>query len=276
MKCHYCGAQKHPPKECPACGSHLIRYFGTGTERVQEEFERLFPSVVSCRMDADTTSGKDGHRKVLEEFRTGAAQALIGTQMIAKGHDFPRVTVVGVISADMSLKVSDYRSAERTFCLLTQVAGRAGRADRAGQVFFQSYEPEHFAIDFASRQDYRAFYNAEIANRKRGLFPPYTVHARLLFSGEDQKALERSAELAQKLMEAWLFANPDEKRQLAHMRHMETPIGYIKGQYRWQLFLKIDARGPELILDKLGEIASCSEFERGVSCKLEVNPANMM
>ncbi|MGI5900598.1 MAG: replication restart helicase PriA [Christensenellales bacterium] len=276
LKCHYCGAEKSPPRECPSCGSGLIRYFGSGTEKLEDELQKFFPDVSTCRMDADTTSGKDGHRKVLDEFRSGRAQALVGTQMIAKGHDFPMVTVVGVVAADMMLSMPDYRSAERTFCLLTQVAGRAGRADRPGQVFFQTYDPDHYAITYAAKQDYRAFYNEEIANRRRGLFPPYTVHARLLFTGDNPAGLEAAADAAQKKLELWFFANPDQKAMLAHMRHMEAPIGLIKGRYRWQLFLKINAKAPEAIIEKLAEIAAEGFEAKNLECKLEVNPTNMM
>ena len=276
LRCHYCGNEHKPPSECPSCGSKLIRYFGTGTEKLEEELQKFFPDITVARMDADTTAGKDGHRKVLDEFRSGRTQALVGTQMIAKGHDFPKVTVVGVLSADMMLSMSDYRSAERTFCLLTQMAGRAGRAERPGQVFFQSYEPEHYAITYAAGQDYRAFYNEEIVKRRKGLFPPYTVHARLLFSGDNMQDVEKAADAAQKKLEAWFFANPAHQANLAHMRHMEAPIAFIKGKCRWQLFLKINAKSPEGIIDKLAEIAGDDFGVRGLDCKLEVNPVNMM
>jgi primosomal protein N' (replication factor Y) len=148
------------------------RYFGTGTEKLEEELTKYFPGVAVCRMDADTTSGKEGHRRVLDEFRSGRAQALVGTQMIAKGHDFPMVTLVGVISADMMLAMHDYRSAERTFCLLTQVAGRAGRAELPGHVYFQTYEPDHYAITYAAKQDYARSTTRRSPSANGGSIPP--------------------------------------------------------------------------------------------------------
>ena len=169
LHCHYCGHAEPPPQVCPECGSRYIRYFGAGTQKVEEELRRLFPGVGVARMDIDTTSGKDGHQRLLDEFRSGRARVLVGTQMIAKGLDFPRVTLVGVVAADMTLNLPDYRSRERTFQLLTQVAGRAGRGELPGQVIIQTYKPEDPTILASSRQDYRAFFEEEFARRRTGL-----------------------------------------------------------------------------------------------------------
>ena len=157
LRCHYCGEVMQPPKTCPSCGSRYIKYFGAGTQKVEEEVRNLFPTVQVGRMDVDTTSTKDAHQKILETFRAGETRVLVGTQMIAKGLDFPNVTLVGVVAADLSLNLPDYRSTERTFQLLTQVAGRAGRAETPGRVAVQTYEPDHYAIQLAAKQDYRAF-----------------------------------------------------------------------------------------------------------------------
>ena len=151
LRCHYCDEVRRPPTKCPECGSEFIKYFGSGTQKVEEEVRRLFPDAGVLRMDMDTTRGKDMQEQILSAFRRGEAQILIGTQMIAKGLDFPNVTLVGVVAADMTLNLPDYRSAERTFQLVTQVAGRAGRADAPGRVVIQTYAPEHFAIDLAAK-----------------------------------------------------------------------------------------------------------------------------
>ena len=159
LRCHYCGREIPPPKTCPQCGSRYIKYFGAGTQKVLEEVARLFPDARTVRVDVDTTREKDAHEKLLERFRSGDANVMIGTQMIAKGLDFPHVTLVGVVAADMTLNLPDYRSVERTFQLITQVAGRAGRAEDPGRVIVQTYEPDHYGIQLAARQDYRAFYH---------------------------------------------------------------------------------------------------------------------
>ncbi|MBP5725718.1 MAG: primosomal protein N', partial [Clostridia bacterium] len=175
LRCHYCGQVMKPPEVCPECGGKYIRYFGAGTQKVEEEVHKLLPGVATVRMDYDTTGGKDGHGRILEEFRSGRARILIGTQMIAKGLDFPNVTLVGVLNADASLNMPDFRAAERTFQLITQVAGRAGRADAPGRVVVQNYDPEHYGITCAAAQDYRAFYTREAASRRLALYPPFTV-----------------------------------------------------------------------------------------------------
>lgn len=157
LRCHYCGQEKNIPDGLSECGSPYIKYFGVGTQRVEEEVKKIFPNVSTLRMDNDTTRTKDAHATLLEQFRRGDARILIGTQMIAKGLDFPNVTMVGIVAADAMLKLPDYRSAERTFPVLTQVAGeRGGRC--AGRVYLQTYDPENYAIEAASRQDYRAFF----------------------------------------------------------------------------------------------------------------------
>ena len=190
MKCHYCGRTAKIPQKCPQCGKPYLKYFGVGTQQVEEQLKEQFPGVTSLRMDYDTTQGKDAHYRILSRFISGEAQVLIGTQMIAKGLDIPNVTTVGVIAADTMLHVPDYRSAERTFQLLTQVAGRAGRGDRAGSVIVQSYTPEHAIIELAAKQDYQGFYEYEIAARRAGLFPPFSLFIRIMFTGEDEHSLE--------------------------------------------------------------------------------------
>ena len=178
LRCHLCGAVKAPPTVCPECGSKYIRYFGSGTQRVEEEMHRLFPQVRTVRMDIDTTRGRDAHARLLDEFGQGRAQVLIGTQMIAKGLDFPKVTLVGVVAADMTLNLPDYRSAERTFSAhyARWRAGPAGRQE-PGEVIVQSYKPDDPCIQAAAKQDYRAFFEMEFSRRRAGLYPPFTMLA---------------------------------------------------------------------------------------------------
>ncbi|MBR6403615.1 MAG: primosomal protein N' [Eubacterium sp.] len=172
LMCHYCGYTTSSPKICPKCSSKLIGGYGTGTEKLEQEIKRIFPDIRTLRMDRDTTVKKGSHGSIIQKFREGKADCLIGTQMIVKGHDFPNVTVVGAILADLSLFDSDYRSAERTFDLLIQAAGRAGRAELPGSVVIQTYQPEHYAIQSSIMQDYRAFYDYEIMYRKLLRYPP--------------------------------------------------------------------------------------------------------
>ena len=215
LHCHYCGCQLPPPEKCPACGSAYIRYFGAGTQQVEEALHKLLPGVPVGRMDIDTTSGKDGHQRLLDDFRSGRTRILVGTQMIAKGLDFPRVTLVGVVAADMTLNLHDYRARERTFQLLTQVAGRAGRGNLPGQVFIQTYKPDDPVIQAAARQDYRSFFEEEFSRRRRGLYPPFTLLARLLVEGrEDQRAQERARALYNACRSLLAQPPPSRKRAL--------------------------------------------------------------
>lgn len=275
LRCHYCGLEMKPPKTCPECGSPYIRYFGTGTQKVEEALKERFPGVASVRMDLDTTSGKDAHAKLLDAFRRGNAQVLIGTQMIAKGLDFPRVTLVGVIAADATLNLPDYRSPERTFELIVQVAGRAGRAEQKGHVIVQTYDPENYAIEAAARQDFRAFFETEFSRRRRGLYPPFTMLARLLVEAADEKRAQQTAEALAAEMEAFFAQNPLLRRQTVQMRAMEAPVKRLRGKARWQVFLKLYSRGPTpQVLEKLESLAR--RPVEGAQVYLEIDPATML
>ena len=242
LRCHYCGREIPPPKTCPKCGSRYIKYFGAGTQKVQEEVARLFPDARTVRVDVDTTREKDAHEKLLERFRSGDANVMIGTQMIAKGLDFPHVTLVGVVAADMTLNLPDYRSVERTFQLITQVAGRAGRAEDPGRVIVQTYEPDHYGIQLAARQDYRAFYHRESAFRRKALYPPFTVIARIVFSGKDAERTRQAAESAEARLNGYLDAH-GARPDVVQMRAVEAPIKLLRGLTRWQVFLKMYFKG---------------------------------
>ncbi|MBQ6680103.1 MAG: primosomal protein N' [Lachnospiraceae bacterium] len=190
LRCHICGFRRPMVKECPECGSKLIGSFGIGTEKVEALVQQEFPGARTLRMDADTTGGKEGHREILERFMNHEADVLIGTQMIVKGHDFPDVTLVGVIAADLSLLVPDFRSAERTFQLLTQAEGRAGRAKKPGECVIQTYMPEHYAVQAAAAQDYELFYRNELLYRQQLSYPPAGYLMKLVVSGQDASAVK--------------------------------------------------------------------------------------
>lgn len=275
LRCHYCGQERAVPTVCPECDSRYIKYFGTGTQKVEEEVKKFFPNVPVLRMDNDTTRAKDAHETILSAFRRGEARVLVGTQMIAKGLDFPNVTMVGIVAADAMLKLPDYRSSERTFQLLTQVAGRAGRADAPGEVFLQTYDPEHFAIETASRQDYRAFYEAEMHRRKRALYPPYTFIARLLYEADREEDAQQAAESAMRQMEAFLERRGYLKKYVVSLRVMACPVKRLKGKSRWQVALKaVDKTVCQELVGKMSEIA-LAPMEGG-RCVCQVNPSSMM
>ncbi len=273
LKCHYCGNAMLPPLKCPKCQSRYIKYFGTGTQKVEEEVHKMFPDARTIRVDVDTTREKDAHEKLLGAFRSGKANVMIGTQMIAKGLDFPSVTLVGVIAADMTLNLPDYRSAERTFQLITQVAGRAGRADDPGNVIVQTYDPENYAIKLASQQDYRAFYMQESGYRRKALYPPFTVIMRIVFSAREPQSAQSAAEAAEETLNAWLDES-GVRRDIIQMRAHEAPIKLLRGLTRWQVFLKMyfkgDVNGVTL---KMQEIADNTQND--VRAEMEVNPSNL-
>ena len=274
LKCHYCGRTMAPPKVCPSCGSAYIKFFGAGTQKVQEEVTRLFPLARVSRMDIDTTQGKDAHQKILDAFRRGETNVLVGTQMIAKGLDFPNVTLVGVVAADMTLNLPDYRSVERTFQLITQVAGRAGRAENPGRVVVQTYDPEHYGIACAAQQDYRAFYTREAASRRLALYPPFTVIARVVFASKDREKAEKAAREAEAALGGYLSETRQADEAL-QCRACEAPIGFLRGEHRWQLFVKLYFKADvETITRRMLEIAE--QVPDGVRGELEVNPVNMI
>lgn len=193
MNCHYCGFTKAIPRTCPNCNSRSIAYYGTGTQKAYDELQEVFPQARILRMDVDTTRKKGAHEKILRAFGKGEADILLGTQMIAKGLDFPNVTLVGVLNADTSLNLPDFRSSERTFQLLTQVAGRAGRGDKSGEVVIQTYNPDHYAIQLAKQQDYETFYRYEMNVRKQMSYPPYYYTVGITLSLADELELTRKA-----------------------------------------------------------------------------------
>ena len=275
LRCHYCGQSMNPPDKCPECGSRYIRFFGAGTQKVEEEVQKLLPGIRTLRMDYDTTSGKDGHGKILEEFRSGRASILIGTQMIAKGLDFPRVTLVGVVAADMTLNLPDYRSRERTFQLLTQVAGRAGRGEDPGKVIIQTYKPEDPVIGYAAYQDYRSFFEDEFRRRRNGLYPPFTLLARILVESPKEQAAASAAEYLEKQARELLEEHPDWKKKVLLMMNDTPSVKVLRGKNRRHILMKLlVSREADELIAAMTEITRESDKETEVW--FEVNPTTMM
>ncbi|MGC8792222.1 MAG: replication restart helicase PriA, partial [Bryobacteraceae bacterium] len=235
LLCHYCNYAEPPPTACPKCSSEHIYYIGVGSERIEEELHRHFPRARVERMDRDTVSGRRQYETILAAFREGSFDILVGTQMIAKGHDIPNVTLVGVVSADVGLGVPDFRAAERTFQLLTQVAGRAGRGELPGTVIIQTINPDHYAIRFAALQDYELFYRKELEFRRMMRYPPFCALASVLLrSVRQEEAFHMSAELGRFLTPA-----PEGIKVLGPA---EAPVPKLKSEYRYQLLLKAASR----------------------------------
>jgi len=240
LLCHYCNGQSKVLRTCPQCGSESMRYFGLGTEKVVDTIERSFPNARLLRWDRDTTKNRRAHEQLLDRFANREADILVGTQMIAKGLDLPGVTLVGVISADIALMLPDFSASERAFTLLTQVAGRAGRGEEAGQVIIQTFNPQHFCIDAASRHDYHEFYAAEIEARRRYSYPPFRQFVKFTYSHENRRRSQNEALLLREKLDDWI----------ARLGLAQTDIvgpapalmERVNGKYRWQMI----ARGPDL------------------------------
>lgn len=268
LKCHYCGARYRMLPACPECGGLHIRYSGTGTQRVVSELSALFPSARIIRMDNDTVSGKDGHYRILKKFANKEADILVGTQMIAKGHDFPAVTLVGILDADMSLQFADYRSGERTFQLITQVAGRSGRADMKGKVVLQTYCPENYILRYAIIYDYLGFFTNEVQIRKATLFPPYSLILRVMVTGGDEK------KTLEKLKDAYLkIENLKNKtpEKFIFLNKMHSPVKKIQGKHRYQVLMRLKDKS---LLKDIYDIAS-ETTSADVLVYVEENPANL-
>ncbi len=270
LKCHYCGYEESVPKICPQCQSDHIRYFGTGTQKVEEELFKLFPEARVLRMDVDTTKHKGAHEEILDTFGAGQADILLGTQMIAKGLDFPNITLVGVLSADTSLHLPDYRAAERTFQLLTQVSGRAGRHDKPGEVIIQTYTPEHYAIELAKTQEYEPFYEREMFLRRRSSYPPYYFVALIQLSHED---VMMAAEYAGRVAD-WLRGNLS--NQVAIIGPTTASIARLQNRYRYQCLIKYKIE-PNLIpvLQRLLAMYRAEWIKQGILMTVDLDPSTI-
>ena len=235
LKCHYCGYEKKLVTICPECGSNQIRYFGTGTQKLEHEINKLFPNASTIRMDIDTVSKKNSHEEILEKFKNENIDILIGTQMVVKGHHFPNVTLVGVIAADGSLNIDDFRANERTFQILTQVAGRAGREKNKGRVIIQTYNPDNFSIECAKKQDYKLFYNTEIALRKQLKYPPFCDIILIGFTSEKEEGVISVSEKIHQYLKNRVIK---ENIGIILYKAIPSPIDKIKNKYRWRILIK--------------------------------------
>ena len=271
MVCHYCGYETQTVRNCPSCGSTYIGGFRAGTQQIEEIVKRKFPQARVLRMDMDTTKNKGGHEKILSKFADEEADIMIGTQMIVKGHDFPNVTLVGVLAADMSLYSDDYRSGERTFQLLTQAAGRAGRGRSPGEVVIQTYSPEHYSIQMAARQDYEGFYEKEMNYRDLMGYPPASQLMAVLMTGADEVRLATAAEYLKKYA---VRVNTGEEIQV--IGPASPSVGKVNDVYRKVLYLK-SREYKELVWIK-NHMERYIEINRGFAdmrIQFDFNPMNI-
>jgi len=271
MKCHYCGYEAYVPHQCPECNSEHIRYFGTGTQKVEEELGKILPEAKVIRMDVDTTGRKGSHERLLDEFQEGHADILLGTQMIAKGLDFPRITLVGVLSADTMLNLPDFRASEKTFQLLTQVSGRAGRHDLPGEVVIQTYTPEHYSIELAGEQNYDHFYEKEMMMRKIHKYPPFYYISLITVSHEQ---LMKAVSVTEKITS---HINTKLSNDAICLGPVASPIPRINNRYRYQCLIKYK-REPELgsLLKKVLEQYQQEIAQGGLQISIDINPYILM
>ncbi|HEV8593415.1 MAG TPA: primosomal protein N', partial [Pyrinomonadaceae bacterium] len=271
ISCHYCGYSVPTPKNCPFCESEFLYFIGEGTEQLEERLAKVFPDLRIVRIDRDTMARKGEMTKTLMAFDRGEIDMLVGTQMLAKGHDFHNVTLVGVISVDTGLGLPDFRAAERTFQLLTQVAGRAGRGSLPGRVLIQTYYPEHYALRHAVKQDYDGFYNDEIKFRQRMSYPPFVVLSSILIKHSDETYVKRNAEMLRVALDA---ANTEKACRI--LGPAPASISRLKGEYRFQILIKALSR--KALRDTL-DIAIAEAEARGADPKIifaEIDPVNLM
>ena len=272
LLCHSCGYRARPPRVCPSCEADALSYLGFGTQKAEAELTAALSGCRVMRMDADTATGKQAYDRMLDAFRRGDADVLLGTQMVAKGHDFPRVTLVGVLSADSSLYVNDFRASERTFCLLTQVIGRAGRAERPGRALIQTFSPGNEILSLACKQDYPAFYAAESALRKETVFPPFCDLAVLLLSSEDEQALFKAAnDLRDRLLS--LAEGDYHDLPLTVFGPFEAQIYKVSDRYRLRMILK--CRNSPRLRGLLRELMVSFADERKVILSVDINPLSV-
>lgn len=271
LKCHYCGHTETPVKICPECQSTKIRYFGTGTQKLEQEIKKLFPEASTIRMDIDTITKKNSHEEILTKFKEENIDILIGTQMVVKGHHFPKVTLVGVIAADGSLNQDDYRANEKTFQILTQVAGRAGRENLPGKVIIQTYNPNSFPIEYAKTQNYDLFYQTEIKLRKQLKYPPFCDIILIGFSGEIEKEIKEVSNYMFNLLTRNL-----QKYQINVFQPMPAPIDKIQNKIRWRIIAKGKVtQEVTIILNKCLQNIYAKNLKH-TKITIDINPNNMM
>ena len=270
LKCHYCGHEENIVTVCPECHSDKIRYFGTGTQKLEQEIHKQFPEASTIRMDIDTVTKKNSHEVILNTFKNENIDILIGTQMVVKGHHFPNVTLVGVIAADSSLNIDDYRANERTFQILTQVAGRAGREKLPGKVVIQTYNPDNFSIICAQKQDYDLFYETEIALRRQLKYPPFCDIILIGLNSYQELEIKNVSSKIYQYLEKRL-----NKEEFKVLRPMPCPIDKIQNRYRWRIIIKgkMTEEANEILNACLKEIYQ--ENIKDTRIAIDINPNNM-
>lgn len=274
LKCHYCNFSQPAPALCPACSSPTLHPFGLGTQQVEEVLRALFPTARLARMDRDTTRAKAAHQRILRTLGSGAIDILVGTQMIAKGHDYPNITLVGVVSADATLAIPDFRAPERLFQLLTQVAGRAGRGQAPGQVFIQTYRPDHYSIAFAQHHDFTGFFHDEVQRRQAMLYPPYARLARVIVDSPDTARAEAASR--------WLGAVL--QRRIAHTELLtllgpaEAPLARLNDRYRWHMLVKAASSRVlhQCLKESLAEAQQDREQLRAARISVDIDPVTFL
>lgn len=270
LRCHYCGYEENLVSICPECGTDKIRYFGTGTQKLEQEIINQFPNAKTIRMDVDTVTKKNSHEDILNKFKNDGIDILIGTQMVVKGHHFPKVTLVGVIAADSSLNIDDYRATERTFQILTQVAGRAGRENLQGKVIIQSYNPENFSIQDAQKQNYESFYRTEIALRKQLKYPPYCDIIIIGFNSISEEKIKKVSNSAYEFIR-----NKLDNDKFKIFKPMPSPIDKIQNRFRWRIIIKgnMSKESNEVLNELLKNIYN--KNYKDIKVNIDVNPNNM-
>ena len=276
-RCHYCGYSRAVTSDCPACGAARIKPLGLGTEKIEDAVQNLFPAARVSRMDRDTTARKGALLKILKDLRSRKIDVLVGTQMIAKGHDFPHITLVGIICADLSLNFPDFRAGERTFQVLAQVAGRAGRGAAPGKVILQTFNPNHFSIMCAQAQDFKSFYDQEIRYRQSLLYPPFARLIQLKISGRSESRTADHAAALGRACTDLKAARPATFEPVAVLGPLEAPLARIQSRYRWQILLKSTAaRLLHQFVDRLATENPALFGRRRVKVAVDVDPYQMM
>lgn len=271
LECHYCGAKFNNPEICPVCKERYIKYFGIGTQKIENAVRKVFPEATVIRMDLDTTTKKDSHERILSKFKDENIDIMIGTQMIAKGHDFPNVTLVGVMAADTSLNSNDFYSAERTFDLLTQVSGRAGRAEKCGRVIVQTYESDNYSIVAAKEHNYEKFYSQEILLRQQLNYPPFCDITLINVSGENENKVIDDSRKIREVFEEYFKG----RKEINVLKEVPAPISKIKNKYRFRIIIKSDVC--RKVNDEMYELLNSNKFD-GISSEfiVDFNPISFV
>ena len=267
LKCHHCNYVEPDSEYCPICGSKYLMRSGYGTERIEEEIHKLFPEARTLRLDSDSAKVRSKIPQTVEAFRRKEADVLIGTQMIAKGHDFPDVTLVGVVNADIGLSLPSYRSAERVFQLITQAVGRSGRSDKKGEAIIQTYNPTHYAITMAARQDYEIFYKKEMLMRKAQKYPPYTYLASITISGKNEDNVINNAYRIVDMLN-------DELKEEVTVLGPSTPfVPYVGNAHIREVLVKYIH--PDLVRKTFKKLLSSNHFKGAITISINIDPYNL-